>query len=396
MKASIQQLPAEVIINIFDQINETKQLSQCRLVSKSWASLAEKSMYKTLHLYLWNDSRLERLNQHLKQKPESYQLIHNIRITEQYYIAFNERLFREFLHLAMTPSIRTLDGVWRQEYIAALLECVETSPFKFEKLRQLPYSVRHDSIYMHLMGHFKGSLQTASCSITERTNPIHQRIICGSIKELKRLTTLSIQDYQGFQSVREVDTFLQKYDQIKNLEFIINQSTNYVDMSKDELNQWLASGSVQQADTVKQLKVAYMKGPDDCKSRSFGPDWINYLAFKCPNVDTLGIKNITFKYSHMALPVFENVKAFNFDDWKFYCTQDIEHFVKRVKSDSNSVVIQYTKSTVVDLSQICSVSATKASSSNMTRFAIEINPDNPDNTDLVLLCFKNLNYTCNV
>ncbi|CAO3610398.1 unnamed protein product [Mucor fragilis] len=110
-------------------------------------------------------------------------------------------------------------------------------------------------------------------------------------------------------------------------------------MSKDELNQWLTSGSVQQANTVNHLNIAYIKGLEDCKSRSFGPDWINYLAFKCPNVDTLGIMNITYKYSHMALPVFENVKTFNFDDWKFCCTQDIEHFIKRVKSDNNSAVI---------------------------------------------------------
>ncbi|KAK4520738.1 RasGAP protein [Mucor velutinosus] len=396
MKASIQQLPAEVIINIFDQINDTKQLNQCRLVSKSWTSLAEKSMYKTLHLYLWNDSRLERLNHHLKQKPERYQLIQSIRITDPYFNAFSERLFREFLHLAMTPSIRILDGVWKQEYITALLECIENSSLKFEKLKQLPYSVHHDSIYMHLMGHFRNSLQTASCNITGKTSPIHQRIIRDSIKEFKHLTTLSIQDYQGFQSVQEMDNFLQKCDQIKNLEFIINQSTNYTDMDMDALNQWLTSGSVQQADSVKYLKIAYMKGPDGNKCRSFGPDWVNYLAFKCPNVDTLSIKNITLRYSHMALPVFENVKVFNLDDWKFYCAQDLDYFIGRVKSDSNSVTIRYTKSTGVNLSEICSVSATKDRNSSMTRFTIDVNPETPSNTAIVLSCFKNLNYTCNI
>lgn len=120
MGASIQQLPAETIIDIFDEIEETKQLAQCRLVSKSWASLAEKSMCKTLRLvYFWNDSRLERLNQHLKQKPEYYQLVYNISITDRHWNTFNtfntldERLFREFLHLAMTPNIRTLDGIWQ-------------------------------------------------------------------------------------------------------------------------------------------------------------------------------------------------------------------------------------------------------------------------------------------
>ncbi|GAN00909.1 hypothetical protein MAM1_0003c00335 [Mucor ambiguus] len=392
MKGSIQQLPVEVIINIFDQINDTKQLVQCSLVSKSWTSLAEKSMYKTIHLYLWEDFRLERLNHHLKQKPEFCHLIQNIRITDQYFNTFSERLFHEFLHLAMTPSIRTLDGVWKQEYITALLENIENSSLKFEKLKQLPYSVRHDSVYMRLMSRFKGSLEIASCNITEKTSPIHQRIVHDSIKECKHLTTLSIQDYQGFQNLQEIDTFLKKCDQIKSLEFIINQSVNYTDMKEDELNQWLTGGSVHQAKSVNYLKIAYMKGPDNRTRRSFGPDWISYLAYKCPNVDTLNIKNITVRYSHMALPVFGNVKAFKLVDWKFHCIQDLQHFIDRAKSERNKLDIQYNKSIVVHQSEICSLSATKDRNSDFTRFTIIVNPINSDNTYLILLCFKDLNW----
>lgn len=166
-------------------------------------------------------------------------------------------------------------------------------------------------------------------------------------------------------------TFLKKCDRITNLEFIISRSSEYTGMDKDELNQWLISSNVQQAGSVKNLRIAYMGGPDS-KCRTFGPDWVNYLAFKCPNVDTLSIKNITLKYSRMALPVFENVKTSSLTDWKFYCTQDIEHFVDRVKSDNDSIVIRYTKTTIVDQSEICVMSATKERNSNMTRFTIEI------------------------
>ncbi|EPB81361.1 hypothetical protein HMPREF1544_11935 [Mucor circinelloides 1006PhL] len=395
MKASIQQLPTEVIINIFDQINDAKQLIQCILVCKSWAFLAEKSMYKSVHLYLWDNSRLERLNYRLKQKPECCQLIEKIHITEQYYNTFSKALFREFLQLAMTPRIQTLDGVWNQKYIVSLLDHIENSPFSFEKLKQLPYSVRHDSIYMQLMSHFKGSLQTGFCTITEKTSQIHQRIISDSFMEFKHLKTLSIQDSRGFKNVQEMDTFLKKCDRITNLEFIISQSSEYIGMDKDELNQWLINSNVQQAGNVKNLRIAYMRGPDS-KCRTFGPDWINYLAFKCPNVDTLSIKNITLKYSHMALSVFENVKTFSLTDWKFYCTQDIQHFIDRVKSDNNSIVIRYTKTTAVDQSEICVMSAKKERNSNMTRFAIEISAEIYKNTAIVLLCFKNLSYICDI
>ncbi|CAO0799279.1 unnamed protein product [Mucor circinelloides] len=192
-----------------------------------------------------------------------------------------------------------------------------------------------------------------------------------------------------------MDTFLKKCDRITNLEFIISQSSEYIGMDKDELNQWLINSNVQQAGNVKNLRIAYMRGPDS-KCRTFGPDWINYLAFKCPNVDTLSIKNITLKYSHMALSVFENVKTFSLTDWKFYCTQDIQHFIDRVKSDNNSIVIRYTKTTAVDQSEICVMSAKKERNSNMTRFAIEISAEIYKNTAIVLLCFKNLSYICDI
>ncbi|KAF1806846.1 hypothetical protein V8B55DRAFT_1460257 [Mucor lusitanicus] len=394
MKASIQQLPTEVIINIFDQINDAKQLIQCKLVSKSWTSLAEKSMYKTIHMYLWDDSRLERLNHHLKQKPEFCQLIQNILISQQYFYTFSKRLFQEFLSLAMTPSIRTLDGIWKQEYLTMLLDYVESSSLKFKKLKQLPYSVRHDSVYMQLMSHFKESLQTASCSITEKTTLIHQKIIRDSIKEYKYLTTLSIQDYRGFKSVQEIDTFLQKCDRIKNLEFIINQSTTYTYMDEDQLSQWLASGSVQQVDSVNYLKISYMKGPDHMERCSFGPDWINYLAYKYPNVERLSIENITLRYSHMAIPVFGNVKAFSLDDWRFHCTQDLQHFVDRVKSESNSV--RYYKCIAVQGSEICSLRATKDRNNSLTKFEIVVGQEKLSNMDIVQSCFKNVNHTSNI
>ncbi|KAL9540330.1 hypothetical protein MBANPS3_009743 [Mucor bainieri] len=384
MKDYTRKLPAEVIINIFDQINDAKQLVQCSLVSKSWASLAEKSMYKTIHLYLWNNSRLERFNQHLKRNPEFCQLIQNIRITDQYFNAFSDKVFGEFLHLAMTPSIRTLDGVWRQEHINALLERIEVSSLKFEKLKQLPYSVRHDE-----------SLQTASCNITETTSPIHQKLIRDSLKEFKHLTTLSIQDYQGFQTVQEMDNFLQNCDRIKNLEFIINQSAKYTNLEENELNQWLTGGSVLKANSVKHLKIAYMKGPDASIRRSFGPDWINYLAYKCPNVDILSIKNITVRYSLIALPIFGNVKAFDLDDWRFHCTQDLQDFIDRVKSENNTVVIKSNESMVVHGSEICSMSAAKDRNSNSTRFTVVVNPIKDHNIHIVASCLKRLNYTCN-
>lgn len=105
MATSAYRLPVEVLLNIFDQVKDTQQLTQCKLVCKMWAPLVEMAMLKTVVL---DEHNTPKLYQHLLRNPKSSRYIHTISV-----LAFCPSILQNFwdlLDLAMTPSLRVIKG----------------------------------------------------------------------------------------------------------------------------------------------------------------------------------------------------------------------------------------------------------------------------------------------
>jgi len=225
--------------------------------------------------------------------------------------------------------------------------------FPIDKLVEIPFTEKIDSNYLRLMDLCKNSLQSLSFGLQTITNQQNTALMSKLVGKCKNLTTVYIAAVEGFRRVQDLDAVLANLHHIKELRLKIHEIPTYTTQDRNALNAWLLS-DVQKVDTLKRLDIIYCGhqqltrvaglshlAEQQLERRKFGPDWIEYLNYKYPNIDTLDINNVANDYKHIALPDFGNLKMYNLIGWRFYTVDTLKDFIRMFERSSNSIHIEY-------------------------------------------------------
>lgn len=337
----------EIWLNVFELLEYKEHLAKCRLVCQSWRPYVEKIMYKNINLSDWDERRMRTFTRHLAAEPNFCQFIQCI--TNGHH-SISNRSFQHFLELALTLNIKVLDGYWDSASIQITLDVIK---FPLDKLVQIPHTKDFNSSYLRMMDLCKDSLQSISFEIQTNTNQQGMALMSNLMGKYKNLTTVVIIAAEGFRGLQDLDAVLANFHHIKELRLKVYEIPTYTNQDQNALEAWLLS-DVPKVDTLKALDITYcehkqLTGEADLwrlaeqqlELRRFGPDWIEYLKYKYPNIDTLDIRNSTYDYKHIALPDFGNLKIFNLTAWGFYTVDTLKDFVRMFERSSNSIHIEY-------------------------------------------------------
>lgn len=375
-----QSFPAEVWLNIFDQFG-CKQLAQCRLVCRFWKPLAEKVMYKEIDLSCKNGFQLAELSKHLSMRPDLGRLVQKIKL---YASPSTELTLYEILKL--TPNLRIIDGAWN-ELLGELLSKPECLSFKLE---QLPRTESFSKLYSDSLLRFRETLR--SVFFADLSNCNDCIAVGASLDQFKNLTQLVIQDQFNFRNLRYLDHLLGKCNQIQELQLFVLQHSDYVHTDKDELQQWLLD-NVQKIETIKQLKINFDDDSledEEKQPREFGPDWMEYLAYKCPNVTKLEVNSDEYNRQHIILPEYAHMETFALKNWRFYDINVLKRFIDMLGTQSVNVNCKVNYEIHYGDSYICLMSAIKEEQTDNTTFLIQLPCDDciKANTISVLSLFS--------
>ncbi|KAL9546412.1 hypothetical protein MBANPS3_006673 [Mucor bainieri] len=134
--ANIKSLSTEVLLKIFALLEVTSQVAECRLVCRSWSTVAEMVLLQNVKLY--EDDSTRELLAVLLRTPSKAKYIKRIDIHFKKKV---EPWCREALRLAMTPNLESLEGFIDCDayplFFHDVLDIAENSPIKFDKVKKL-------------------------------------------------------------------------------------------------------------------------------------------------------------------------------------------------------------------------------------------------------------------
>lgn len=162
MTALGHRLPMEVWLNIFDQIQDKRQLAQCKLTCKRWAPIVERAMLKSIVV----TKNMDKLCEHLQKNPKSRQYVHDIEIAPYYWVENEddrEELDRS-LTVLMTKNLRAIKGedAYGSGVLKTLIQVLQSPTGKSVKLEQLPIGRNTSSklVVPELLHHFRETLKS--------------------------------------------------------------------------------------------------------------------------------------------------------------------------------------------------------------------------------------------
>ncbi|KAL9553879.1 hypothetical protein MBANPS3_003085 [Mucor bainieri] len=133
----ISLLPAELLSAIFDTIDSSHQLTECRLVCRQWNDPAARSMFGNI-ITITSDKAASRLFRHLLLDSSKIPLIKHLHFElEDNDLPMNTN---QLLLLAVHPNIENLTGsVKSDQFFKVLFDIVDSSPEEgFAKLDTVP------------------------------------------------------------------------------------------------------------------------------------------------------------------------------------------------------------------------------------------------------------------
>ncbi|KAL9540472.1 hypothetical protein MBANPS3_009661 [Mucor bainieri] len=257
-------LPAEVWLNVFDHIQDKKQLAQCKLVCKRWAPLAEMAMLKTVVLPR-NSTR--KLYQHLLKNPRSSQYIQVVDIPN--YTSEDLSNIRNVLTMAMTPSPKEIGAdILAKEILGIVVDIAAQMPSDNLKLERMPIVTFENDAYAALVYQLRKTLRSLSLAfLPESRLDSIRRIFC-NLGHFQSLTTLSLFDRKVYlDSVSMVDDLLKGCPHLKTLSLGIDMSTRRKAHHQGNLDAWLLK-NVQQVHCMKEVSLQNIK--DNSLSVGYG------------------------------------------------------------------------------------------------------------------------------
>ncbi|KAL9553130.1 hypothetical protein MBANPS3_003438 [Mucor bainieri] len=362
MSASAKSLPNEVLLKIFIQVNSEVQLAQCRLVCRSWGSLVEKAMYKVINLSSTN--QLARLSEHVIVRPTLGSLIQKLCV--QSYFNMEPTIYDL---LELTPNLKILEGHWDRQILLGLASRPEGSSLKLEQLPCI--EGRNDELNLKTLFHFKEALRSAAFTFNCNSHRRDRIRLGDSLDQFKKLQKLTITDDFCFSNVRDLDHLLRNCNQLQELKFVVLQDEDYIHAERAQLKQWLA-GDVERVETIKSLKIDFEDDSLEDEERQpyeYGPDWMEYLAYKYPN--------------HIILPELSHIETFNLKGWKFYGLDDLKRFINMLATQDVYIECKVDWQEFSGDPYICSMSAIKENPNDCTSFSIQLPCDGNINANTV-------------
>ncbi|CEP15993.1 hypothetical protein [Parasitella parasitica] len=339
-------LPNELWLMVFQQINDTKCLAQCRLVCKLFDSLAEKALFRQ-NLDLTTVDKIKKFLYHLNSKPKIARYINFIHLSDVAPLHLQRRL----LNQALTPNIKSLTGEMRENVFDHFLNILQRSPDKFSQLQVLPNFPNlcrkrnpggifvPTCNYGQVLLYFKESLKQLTIQVQPSDLPQISESVIFRLNEFQNLTFLDL-DFQIYNRLDDLNSYL-------GLDYILSNCTMNLEilylhwrakltfMEKEDFKTWLQRNDVEQAPNLGELKITGVSSPHI----------LEYLLYKYPNVSKLAIHNLD-DFSDRIVKEIQNM------DSLFLAINDIPHPQRR--QDMNRIeqftdLIQSTQSTVNSL-----------------------------------------------
>ncbi|KAK4509195.1 uncharacterized protein ATC70_007545 [Mucor velutinosus] len=367
MSAPTKSLPAELWLNIFDQLSDGKQLAQCRLVCRSWRPFVEKVMYKVVDLTGMHGTQVAELSEQLAMRPELGRLVQKI-----CFCGDVKKKLSLYKILRSTPNLKIIDGKsWDESLVGEVLSKPECSALK---LKQLPCINGFSIPSLKSLLCFKETLQSTAFKFTLFTSSNCHTLLGDSLHQFKHLQQLSIDDQFFFGSLRDLDRLLRNCNQIQDLRLFIQQHPEYNHIGKAELEQWLTN-SIQRVGTVKSLEIDFQDDSledEESQPYGFGPDWMDYLAYKYPNVTRLTVCSDEYNRQHIILPKFTHLETFVLEKWRFYDLDVLKNFIDMLTTKSVYIECKVNYEIHHGDPYICLMSAIKKRQDDSTAFSFQL------------------------
>ncbi|KAL9549995.1 hypothetical protein MBANPS3_004934 [Mucor bainieri] len=357
MSTQTKSLPIEIWLHTFNILESDKTtLATCRRVCKAWKPLVERVLYKEITLCL------------LVQK-----------LT---FIGLAEIDSRVTNILKRTPNLKIIAGTCKDGSFKKLLS-PELANLKLQEiLRCEKYDI---PLYSKVLLCYKDTLKSVDIGLTEDMDPSHLALLLNTISQCKKITKLTIRDIKHFQSIKQLETILKLCKHTKELRLKIDQSPSYSHMDQSGLKEWLVSNA-EKLNTVKKLEIQYNdEGLSTAtleQSREFEPDWVEYLNFKCPELENLRIVSDYDNRPQIIQPMFEHLNTFGMHGLKFSDAGALTYFVTTIKSTNVHIELVASNGRKGWLPFICKMDAIKEARTKYTSFEISIINDKHFTTNL--------------
>lgn len=381
MSTLAKYLPSEIWLHALGMLQHNKEeLLTCRLVCKTWNILAERVLYKEVNMDDWKADEFSRFGSYLSARPDLGQVVQKIQIKNG---VKDKWSFIRILKL--TPNLKIITGTCS----FGLMERFLTPELALLHLQELPHIEAFDlSLQTKLICHYKDTLRSVHIDLKENMDPNLLAVLMDSIGQCHKMTRLHIWDVKYFQGIKQLEWILEFCKHIEELRLEIRQSPSYTHMEQSELTQWLEI-NVQKIDTVKKLEIQYHADgiyANRKQHRRFGPDWMEFLAFKYPKVENLHIVNNPVNRQLIIQPAFKHLATVNLQGVTF---TDPEVFKQSISSIGSMNV--HIKLNVIGGDGmggwpfICIMNANKERNATCTTFKFDMLYDSLFDTDLTTL-----------
>ncbi|KAL9556515.1 hypothetical protein MBANPS3_001838 [Mucor bainieri] len=288
-------LPAEVWIEIFNNINSFQQLMQCSLVCKRWQQcvgsvisiIQEYSESKYVYNSLKSNNEIRRSIKHLAMTaPERFPKYgHYKRLYDAYRYLDLDHLeyFKKLVPLVVNENLETFGGPMEgSAFFEILLTQVESDEglARFSNLKTIPSAWDYNMAYDRLLYRLKDTLKqvTLYFQFSLVRYQMSQLATLYNLDKLTQLEELSINSFA--QTVQQLERILKNCNQLKSLKICLIPSFN----GASNVDEWIKSNALQN-NTLTTLKVELIG--------NLNPQFMDYLLYKYCNVTHVYVWQVT-------------------------------------------------------------------------------------------------------
>ncbi|KAL9546787.1 hypothetical protein MBANPS3_006495 [Mucor bainieri] len=297
----IQSLPTELLFKVFGNLHNLESLCQCKLVCKSWNSIAEKEMFRRV-IQLQSLTKINSFASFLSQKPDIARSIKYLTLTSYSYYNDQplERICVDLLRLVFTPNMVELRGKFQGPVFEEMMRIKNNSVWQFDQLAVMPdpttQGANLQSYYAAALA-FQESLKELVINPSFLSAPYYKHLV-DRLDGFKSLTWLII-DRQPINPA-DLHHILSKCYSLTTLSFNFTpDSDSYFPWNATETLEWIKSIAIKNRPPLKHVDL---HSEDPC------PDLVEYLMAKYTEIQDIKGQTMlehmhTLDDSHSLFPV---------------------------------------------------------------------------------------------
>ncbi|CEP15326.1 hypothetical protein [Parasitella parasitica] len=279
----LNKVPLEIWILIFQNVNHDdkspniKALGECRKVCKLWSLILEPVLLKEASLIS---------NANMKKFKDAFKNRTRVACFKQLHVwdsnnlpnGFDLELYNKVMSLAFTPNLTRLEGFFENEdFYKVLIEMIESSDVKFDRLKYVPYPDGFSSLYNRLILNLTDSLENIYVDFTYPCDSSPNVNLIRRFGEFKSLKTTLVSGHLNDSSLTDLNNLLDTQQKVKTLEF------DWFEAEEDySIEQWFEG-----SDRHEKLSTL-----DLFKAENFGcyPHCLEYSLKKFEKIKKIDIK----------------------------------------------------------------------------------------------------------